>query len=477
MNDETTEPDTQVEPTPVEQGRGAWRRRGSLRLRLLLASVVSALLVVAAAGVTLVVLFDHHVERRIERELDGHLDQLVSFFRLTSNGKPAVEGELSDPDFRRPYSGLYWQVEENGAAILRSRSLWDFVLAPSLQTGAEPAIRSGIGPNKQHLVTQYRHVVLTDPADPTRTRTFALVVAEDRAETDELLREFTIEAVVFLSALVILLIVAAQFQVSIGLRPLARLRGMVLDIRRGQSSRLDGSFPDEVQPLVEELNGLIGVQQKAIERARARAGDMAHGLKTPLAVIASQIRALEQGHEDEAARVIEGEVMGMSRFVERELARARISAHPVGRGLDLLAAIDRLVRAMQRLPRGDEIEWRVQIPEELQIAVHREDADEIFGNLLDNARKWARKRVTVAARIAGGRVVTTVSDDGPGVPASRREAVLLRGHRLDESVQGSGLGLSIVDDLVASYGGNLSLGDTVGGGLKVELSLPATAAG
>ena len=463
-------------PAPTQAAPGA--KPGSLRIRLLVAAVVSALVVVTAAGATLVVLFERHVERRIQRELDGHLDQLVSFFRLGLDGVPAVQGELSDPDFRRPYSGLYWQVEENGRVLLRSRSLWDLTLSsgPPL-VGAGPRERDTIGPEGQRLLVQDRRVTLVDASkQPSLQREFLLVVAADRAESDELLREFAIEAVVFLSALVLLLYVAAHVQVTIGLKPLLGLRALVLDVRRGRSTRLEGAFPAEVEPLVGELNALIDAQHKALERARARAGDLAHGLKTPLAVISSEIRGLDDRGEAEAARVIESEVMGMSRFVERELARARVSAHPVGRGLDLLATVDRLVRAMRRLPRGDEIDWRVQIPEDTQAALHREDADEIFGNLLDNARKWARKRVTVTARLAGDRLIVVVADDGPGVPAERREAVLLRGHRLDESVQGSGLGLSIVDDLVASYGGRLAIGESDNGGLKVELVLPAVLA-
>ena len=454
---------------------GFGRGRGSLRLRLILAAFVSTGIAVAVAGTAMVILVNRHIERRVVFELRDYLDQLTARFDL-DDGKPDIRADLADPRFDRPYSGLYWQVSEKGEARLRSRSLWDQILPLSgeaLEDTDDTAFQV-TGPRQQSLIAVTRQVTLGHPpANPERS--FNLVVAIDRGEIDQVIEDYAIEAAAFLVALVIFLGLAGWVQVSIGLRPLDGLRAMVFAVRGGRADRLSGVFPDEVIPLVEELNALIDAQSHTIERARARAGDLAHGLKTPLAVIASETRQMRANGDVASADVIDAEVEGMSRFIERQLARARISSlQRHGRRIDLETLFARLLRTMQRLPRGDEVRWTADIGAGLAVALQAEDADEIFGNVLDNARKFATSRVVVTAVQDAGFVRVTIADDGPGVPPSRREAVLLRGLRLDETVQGSGLGLSIVDDLVTSYRGRIRLEETPGGGLTVELLLPGS---
>lgn len=441
---------------------------GSLRLRLILSAVISSALAVAAAGIALVVLAERHVERRLIQEIGSHLDQLTAQFRLDEAG-PSVPEDLADPRFIRPFSGLYWQIAEGAQVRLRSRSLWDQTMPMPSETG-EPAVREVTGPREQTVVLMERRVAMA--GDGGELRHFRLFVGEDRAEIDGLVFDFSVEVAAFLFVLVAFLTLAGWAYITVGLKPLEGLRDLVLEVRRGRARRLAGQFPDEVVPLVEELNGLIAAQEKAVERARARAGDLAHGLKTPLAVLATESRALRERGEVEAADMIDGEIAGLSRFVERQLARSRAAAVPYLNRFDLSRALDRMVGAMQRLPRGDEIDWLVEIPPGLAVSLHGEDANEILGNLLDNARKWASSRIEVSARADGDHVVFVVADDGPGVPAERRDEILMRGIRLDETVQGSGLGLAIVDDLVTGYGGSLVLSDTPGGGLTVEVALP-----
>ncbi|MDR3493993.1 MAG: HAMP domain-containing sensor histidine kinase [Ancalomicrobiaceae bacterium] len=467
---------------PVPSGRSNLRRPsttlglgpGSLRLRLIVAAVVFSAIAVAIAGSAMVILVNRHIERRVVYELRGHLDQLTARFVLNGD-TPEVRSDLADPRFDRPLSGLYWQIAEKGKPKVRSRSLWDQTL-PEVGTELEDVGDQAFeakGPRQQRLIAIARQVTLGHAAEGGE-RTFSLVVAADRADIDQLTEDFALEAAAFLSALVVFLAIAGWLQVSVGLRPLSGLREMVEAVRRGRAERLSGAFPDEVIPLVEEVNALIDAQGRTIERARARAGDLAHGLKTPLAVIGSEARALRERGEMASAETIESEVIGMSRFVERQLARARIASYQRYAGSVAFAELaGRLVRAMWRLPRGDDIDWQIDVPADVGLALHREDADEIFGNLFDNARKYAVSVVTVSAQLHGDAALITVADDGPGVPESRREAVLLRGLRLDESVQGSGLGLSIVDDLVSSYGGTLALSERPGGGLQVDLRLPA----
>jgi signal transduction histidine kinase len=444
--------------------------RGSLRLRLILSAAITTVIAVAAAGLALVVLAERHVERRLIQEIGAHLDQLVSHFRL-DEGVPLVVEDLADPRFTRPLSGLYWQIVENGEAKARSRSLWDRVLEIPPDAPANNLPFTLVGPGDQELLALERRVAMAAEAG-SELRNFRLLVAEDKAEIEGLVRTFALEASAFLFALVVFLTLAGWATITIGLKPLEGLRDLVLEVRRGRARRLDGTFPDEVEPLVAELNGLISAQEQALDRARARAGDLAHGLKTPLAVLSTESRALRERGEQASAEAIDTEIAGMSRFVERELARSRAAALPYLQRLDLSRALDRMVGAMQRLPRGDEIDWLVDVPTGLVVAVHAEDANEILGNLLDNARKWATSRIEVTAGRDGEKVRLVVADDGPGVPEERRESVLMRGIRLDESVQGSGLGLSIVDDLVTSYGGRLALSETPGGGLTADVLLP-----
>jgi signal transduction histidine kinase len=447
--------------------------RGSLRLRLIIAAFVSTSIAVAVAGTAMVILVNRHIERRVVYELGGYLDQLTARFDII-DGKPDLRTELVDPRFGRPFSGLYWQVSEKDEPRLRSRSLWDQALpltGEMLEEGGDTAFQI-MGPHNENLIAVSRQVTLGHPpASPERS--FNLVVAIDRGEIDQVIEDYAIEAAAFLVALVIFLGVAGWVQVTVGLRPLDGLREMIFAVRGGRAERLSGAFPDEVIPLVEEVNALIDAQTQTIERARARAGDLAHGLKTPLAVIASETRVMRETGDAASADVIDAEVAGMSRFIERHLARARItSLQRLGRRIELEPLLKRLIRTMKRLPRGDEIDWELIITPGLSVALQAEDADEIFGNLLDNARKYATSNVTVVALQQDGMVRISVADDGPGVPAERREAVLLRGLRLDETVQGSGLGLSIVDDLVTSYRGQVRLDETPGGGLSVKLTLP-----
>lgn len=444
--------------------------RGSLRIRLIVSAVITTALAIAAAGAALVVLVDRHVERRIVYEMRGYLDQIARQLQPSPEARlPSTS--LADNRFTQLNSGLYWLVLENGAVIARSTSLGDqsLDLPPERADGARDRAYQIPGPSLQTLLVVERSVA---PDNSDAGRRWRILVAEDRADVDEVVSEFAMETAAFLTLLVGFLALAGWINVTVGLKPLEGLRDLILDVRRGRAKRLTGRFPEEVGPLVDELNGLIAAQEKALESARARAGDLAHGLKTPLAILSSEARSLRERGEARAAEAIEAEVTAMSRFVERELARARAGATGYGQRLDLAPVVDRIVAAMMRLPRGDEIEWTVDMPRSVGVALNREDATEIIANVLDNARKWATSRIEMRVEAGADLVVLKVADDGPGVPAERREAVLMRGIRLDETVQGSGLGLSIVDDLVTSYGGRLSLATRPGGGLVVEIVLP-----
>jgi signal transduction histidine kinase len=263
-------------------------------------------------------------------------------------------------------------------------------------------------------------------------------------------------------------------QVAVGLAPLQRLRQALGAVRQGRAQALDGNFPVEVRPLVDDLNAVLEQNTEIVTRARTQAGNLAHALKTPLAVLGNAA-----GRQDgDFARLVAEQVELARRQINYHLTRARAAgiARVPGVSTPLEPLVQGLVRVMSRVHAQARLELTVQpLGADLVFRGEEQDLQEMLGNLLDNACKWARHRVEIAASTVEGRMVVTVDDDGPGIVAARRDTVFGRGAREDEKVPGSGLGLAIVDDLARMYGGRVELGDAPLGGLRVRLFLPAIA--
>ena len=269
-------------------------------------------------------------------------------------------------------------------------------------------------------------------------------------------------------------VVAGLVEVGRGLAPLSRLRARLVDVRDGRERRIDGDYPAEVQPLVDDLNALLEQRERAVQRASAKAGDLAHGLKTPLAVLTEEAaRAGEEGHH-ELATNIELQIARMRRHVDYHLAHARAAASgaKVGGPSSVLVSAEGLVRTLKRLYAGRNLTFDIHVPADIMARVDREDLDEMLGNLLDNACKWARSRVSVTSTTESGRISMCVDDDGRGLDVSMREKVLQRGVRADEAAPGSGLGLAIVRDLAEVNGASIALEDSPLGGLRARLTFP-----
>ncbi len=445
-------------------------RRRSLRLRLLVAATCSVVAALVLAGLGLTFMFKHHVERSLERELVTHLNQLTAAFELTDRGAPEVARPLSDPRFVKPYGGLYWQIEDAAGDAIRSRSLWDFSLdlPPDPLSSGELHRHLLAGPAGSQLLVIERGLRLGD-------RAFRLAVGIDRREIDDNVRDFGWDTTLSLGILAMVLLAAAAAQVSVGLRPLQGLRAELAKVHAGTSRRLEASFPSEVQPLVDDLNDLLAQQMAAVERARTQAGNLAHGLKTPLTVLAAERRKLAAQGQSAAADVLGQQIEAMRRQIDYQLARARAasSSRVPGVASPIGPVVERLVRVLRRVGANPGVELVAEIAAEHVFAGEIQDLEEMVGNLLDNACKWARRRVAVTSESSGQRVAILVDDDGPGLPAERREEVFERGRRLDQSVPGSGLGLAIVRDLAEIYGGRVGLEDSPAGGLRVRLELPA----
>jgi signal transduction histidine kinase len=450
--------------------------RGSLRLRLLAGGAASILLALAIAGLGLLLLFERHVERRMAAELQSHLNQLVSSLVREQGGTLEVGAPPAEPRFLQPLSGLYWQItEEPARAVLRSRSLWDAALALPADELADADLHQHVipGPGGASLLVIERRISLPASLGGGAVRA---AVAIDRAEVHAAGRAFASDLVPSLALLAAVLIAAGWVQVGIGLRPLDAVRRRLAQVRSGEAGRLGSAFPDEVRPLAAEVDHLLDAQERAIARARARAADLAHGLKTPLTILTADAQELRARGDTHLAEEIDIVTTAMRRHVERELARARSGmgarnrlVQPVG------PVVDQVVGVLRRTPQGQKLAWETDSTGGLGIRMDVQDLTEILGNLAENAASWAAGTVRIEVRREGDAVALQVEDDGPGVPEEEIETVLTRGGRLDETRPGTGLGLAIVGDLVEAHGGALVLRRSTLGGLLAEVRLPGAA--
>lgn len=453
--------------------RPAIMRQPSLRFRLLMAWLVFIVLILGASAFGLRLLFERSILYREIAELTLDVRRLAKGLEIGEAGVVRLSDAPQDPQYVAAYSGRYWQISVGGVAALRSPSLWGSKLdlaRTRLSLTAISEVRIP-GPDDQNLIGVGR---LVQVGDGERTIEVAVVAAIDDAEMRAAAKKFASDMTIALAGLAALLFAAAAAHVSIGLRPLADLRARLAAVRSGEHTRLDGSFPNEVMPLVTETNALLDAQDEALALARTRASNLAHGLKTPLAVMATQSRTLRRRGDVALAEGIDRQVETMRRHVERELARTRERGTGSARyrRIDAGRAIGEIVSALKNLAKGQQLAWDVSITEAVELPVDRADFIDIMGNLLDNAQKWAATRVAIEAHSAGRMVVFTVADDGPGVAGSDLERILQRGERADTSVPGTGLGLAIVNDLVQLYGGTLKLSRATLGGLQVVVELP-----
>ncbi|WP_312843495.1 sensor histidine kinase [Diaphorobacter nitroreducens] len=453
---------------------------GSLRLRLLAGTLAWMLLSVALAGWALRTLFQDHITQQLQAQLVVQLDQLSASVEWTPQGGTAVAPLAGDARLAQPLSGLYWQVDQVGAApqaaVARSRSLWDQVLALPPVPGDYPAR----GYRVLQLHDAQGHALLSvartlqlpeDDAPPLR-----LVVAGDTALLAEPLQRFTHLLLIALGLLALGLAVAVAVQLQLALRPLQLLREQLATVRGGRAARLEGCFPQELQPLVNEFNHVLAENADMVQRARTQAGNLAHAVHTPLSILAN---AAAQ-ESTPLAQLVTEQVASARRQVDYHLARARAAAAVRATGLrtPVLAPLQALLRTMQRLHADRQLAFELA-PQAQDGAFRGEEQDlyELLGNLIDNAGKWARTRVVVDVRREGDLLCFTVDDDGPGIPEALRDRMFERGVQLDEQRPGSGLGLDIVRALAQTYGGSVQAQASPLGGARLSLCLPAAEGG
>lgn len=470
----------------------AWAR--SLRWRLLGLTLVAVALALLGAGLLISSLFRTHVTAQFDTQLLRQLDQLTAALEPDAQQRPQLKAPLSDPRWHTPYSGLYWQIEALAPAgtapsparpLLRSRSLWDSELAlPPDDLGRGELHHHQIpGPDGQGLLALERRVqfVSADQGTAQAAPGWRLTVAADMAELESAVASFSRQLALSLSVLGIALLLAAWAQVSLGLLPLRKLQAAVLSIRQGREQRLRGAFPAEVDPLVQDFNHVLDQNEQVVKRARQMAGNLAHAIKTPLAVLS---HLAEDPSADRRAWTgpLQEQVASIRHQVDWHLGRARAAGAGIaGVRTEVATVVDGLVRVMrkvhaQREGRPELVITVAPLPENLQFAGESQDLQEMVGNLLDNACKWAHSRVQLTASHADGQLRIRIEDDGPGLSEAERSRVFERGVRADERTPGTGLGLDIARELAGLYQGEVRLGVAGLGGLQAELSLPGYAA-
>jgi signal transduction histidine kinase len=444
----------------------------SLRFRLLAAAAVSVSLALIAAAFGLIILFEHHVERRLDQELETDLRQLIARIEIDADGRIHIGSELSDPRFKEPLSGWYWQIQDDiRLTLLRSRSLWDSKLdLPKDQLDLGVVHRHVfVGPVDQSLMVREQQVIMHPQTEARRLR---VAVAMDRSELLVARQAFSADMLPYLALLALTLMGATWVQVRMGLSPLNHVRQGVLAISSGDAQRLPDEFPDEVMPLVDEINELLGARDDAVERARAWTADLAHGLKTPLTALGADAQQLRNTGHAEMADNLDQLAQAMRQRVDRELIRARLrtAGALVPMHTDMVAVVNGVIATLVRTPLGSRLDWHADLPEALEVDMARDDLTELLGNLMDNASKWAHDQVRISiAHDDGTRII--IEDDGPGVPYSELTNLVKRGVRLDEQTAGSGLGLAITRDILDAYGGQLSFLRSKLGGLAVSVQL------
>ena len=435
---------------------------GSLRFRFLASNLVWIVACGIVAGLLISGIFRDSVERRYHAEMQEHIDELIELTALRPDGQPYLLRRLSDPRFLPPRSGMYWQVERPGFRTLVSPSLQSARIDNRLASGPEGRFKWMTGPMGTTLV--YGRAVASGAGGPP----LKMLMAADRRLVEETMARFDRPLDNALLGFAVLLLAGGALQLGFVLRPLKRLANDIRDVRAGRTQRMPEEYPDEIRPLVTDLNALLEAQAELVARGRVLAGRLAHGLRTPLATILDEAEQLQAaGHQGPAA-VILREIQKMTRQLDYNLARARSAgaARTTGSRSSLSATVEPVLIAMRRIHREREIAFDMVAAPDLTVACDPVDLTEIVSNLVDNAGKWAASQCLVSWVRTGTTASILIDDDGKGIAADLREQAFAVGERLDDAQPGSGLGLAIARDLARYYGGDVTLGQSPRGGLR-----------
>lgn len=434
--------------------------RWGLSARLLIIGALAALLVSALGGWALRQNVQESLYKIFAQRLDEKAHRLIADLVVLSDGRLSISpGRYSD-EFGRIFSGWYWQLESSTGEILNSRSLWDATLAirSARPIVGSPSLQRLAGPRNTPLIGRVYPVEIEGRHASLRVFGSA---ADIEAELDEV--ENMLLVTQFL--LIATLLLVSFLQVRIGLSPLRRLCARLSAVRSGDAERIGTGYGADLNPLAAEVDLLLTRNAKIVARARGHAADLSHALKKPLTILNGDPAVQQQP-------LLRQQVAAMSRLIDRHLAHAGSGAGEI-RPIAIGERIAGLLALMRQLHRDRQLGWQVSMPDHLLWRGEPTDFEEMLGNLLDNAGKWAKSTVALRVTAADDEVVLDVADDGPGLSTEQIEQIGIRGRRFDESVEGSGLGLVITADIAETYGGSIELGRAELGGLMVTLRLPA----
>lgn len=443
----------------------------SLRNRLIIAATAWIAFGMILAWLILSNVFRSHVSEQFYDELFVHLSELQRLARV-ENDTVVLRAPLSDPRYEVENSGFYWEIQRQGKVLARSPSM----RAAPLKTPPDGRLDVGVhthrvaGPTGELLVAEA--LEWTDPAKPP----IQFIIGTDKRHLDSVVASFNYTLSWALTGLGLSMVLAATLLILYAMRPFSQLNTALHDVRAGKSKRLPGSYPSEVQPLVDNLNAMFASTTELVQRARTQAGNIAHGLKTPLAILTDEAFRLQSGGQRDVAEIILDQCRKMQAQIDYQTTRARVVAGRLspGASANVRDVVSDVVAALSRIHSHRNLRFDVDVPVSLRVACEAQDLQEILGNLIDNAGKHAQTQVRVSAStMDDGMIDILVSDDGPGLPLEAHEVVFNVGERWDTQNAGSGLGLAIARDLATLYGGTIVLGTSRLGGLEASIRLPA----
>ena len=408
-----------------------------------------------------------HIEEHYDSHVFTHVEELIAAIETSPEGELILSREPTDPRFHRPDSGWYWEILSGERVAIKSSSLGDQQLdLNGLTLDESHGVQTVSGPQRQKLRAQVAHV--SYPHDPG-SLTF-VATAPEMAITDDV-RDFYAHILTSFLVLGIGLSVAVVMQVFVALKPLKAIQSGISDIKAGKTERLPREFPTDVQPLVDELNFLLDHNETLLKRARNQLGDLAHSVKNPLTVIRNEARSLS----GKQGQLILDQSHAMANSIDHYLSRARIygKQDAIGYRTSVKTVIDDLTFAVQHIHKDRRIGIELKCVEDKWFRGEAQDLEEMSGNLIDNAFKWAKTKVVVSCESDHQELALSIEDDGPGIAENELKNITRRGKRLDETTPGHGHGLGITEDIANLYGGELKLGRSKLGGLKATLILPA----
>lgn len=444
----------------------------SLRMRLAVGAAIWTAIGVAIAGVLLSAVFKDFLVTQSYEQLHVALDELERLVEPTSDGTVGLKRPLSDPRFAAHLSGAYWEIQKGGKTLARSPSLEGPMLSAPAGSGGDAQTHTYeiAGPTGPLMVAE-RLRWLGQEGAPTR-----ILVGSDKSGLEREMQKFNYVLLWSLGGFFLSLIAAAVVLLLYAMRPFGQLRRALAGLRRGETSTIEGSFPDEVQPLIDDLNALLASSGEQMVRARTQAGNMAHGLKSSLAILVDEAHRLEERGDSETASLIFDHARRMQRQIDHQIARARAAASraKLGQAASVSTATEVVMHAMGRLHPNRSLRLENAVPAGIVVACEAEDLSEMLANLIDNACKHAKQLVRVSIEPSGPRelIAILVEDDGQGLPPEAWDVVFKIGQQWVNEFEGSGLGLAIVRDLAQLYGGATRLDQSDLGGLKVVLELP-----